>query len=59
MSNASVAVEAPTRVYRTGRGGRRDRGGVRILGAGTYAIYERRGHLIRLPAGWINTKGHT
>ncbi|WP_294947704.1 hypothetical protein [uncultured Microbacterium sp.] len=59
MSNASVAVAAPTRVYRTSRAAQRDRGGVPILVAGTYAIYERRGHLIRLPAGWINTKGHT
>ena len=54
-----IHLDAPSRVYRTSRAAQRDRGGVAILVAGTYNVHERRGHLVRLPAGWVNTKGHT
>lgn len=55
----TLATATPTRVYRTARAARRDRGGTPMLVPGVYAVHERRGPLARLSAGWINTKGTT
>ncbi len=55
----SVTLTVPTHVYRTPRAAQRDRGGVPTIVPGQYAVHERRGHLARLTAGWINTKGPT
>ena len=57
--SARINLDAGALVYRTARAAQRARGGAPALVAGTYNVHERRGHLARLPAGWINTKGHT
>ncbi|WP_336625591.1 MULTISPECIES: hypothetical protein [unclassified Microbacterium] len=55
----TLTTTTPTRVYRTERAARRDRGGVPALVPGTYTALEQRGRTVRIPAGWINTKGIT
>ncbi|WP_336630766.1 MULTISPECIES: hypothetical protein [unclassified Microbacterium] len=55
----TLTILNTARVYRTARAAQRDRGNAPALTAGTYPVQEQRGHLARLPAGWINTKGHT